>query len=237
MAETYDPSKLNIATRLFKDEDEAGVIIDDNTREWKSGEVEITVYDKHGIAVTGKRIKVTRLKYLTFREDFDSLTTKEVISEYFPDVKLTDGTKTDLQIAADKAVKESEARSKEVARTEAEQEKVRFLSAEQSESADAPSDFQNVLPVGSPETDPSNPEQKIFAPEAKKIEDAGKEVVNPEQSAPNVPEDEFTKTGGNDLKTTVTNDVERDVVPAGADAKTNEEVRKTGDSVAKTSKK
>jgi len=256
MTKTYDPSKLSISSRLFRDEDENGVIVDENTKEWKSGEVEINVSDKDGIFLGSKRIKMTRTKYLAFREDFDGLSTEEVVSEYFPKLKTGEASKTELQEAAEDAAEQTSDREATIKAEEKEADEVRFTSAEpieveykeadndgnittRTEEEKVNSDFQNVRPVGDPDETPSNPEQKIFAPEALKIAQDGKEVVNPEQSAPNVPEDKFNTKGGNDTTPSVTTEVERNVTPVGADATTNKEVAEVKENTpdAKATKK
>jgi hypothetical protein len=99
MAETkYDPSKLFIGTRLFKDSNEAGNPIVDEKGEWTTGEVEITLLDrKTGFTVATKKVKTTKNKYLVFREDFDGLSTEDVIKEHFSDIQLEEATDTELQ--------------------------------------------------------------------------------------------------------------------------------------------
>jgi len=234
MAEPFDPSKLYVATRLIKDEDDAGVIIDEHSKEWKSGELEINLFDKTSRTIATHREKVTRNKYNLLREDLDGLNTQEIIERFFKDVDLTEASQTPLQVEAARSARETAEREEERKNTEKEEEARSLISAPVTERedegfegtpvADNPSDFHNVRPVGDPDETPSNPEQKIDAAQAAKIVAEGKEVVNPEQSAPNVPEDEFKTKGGNDVKTSVTNDVERNVLPVGAEAKTLKEV-------------
>lgn len=223
MAETqkYDPSKVFVGARLFKDTDEAGSpIVDENTGEWKSGKVLIELFDtKDGFSIAGKEVKVTRNKYLVFREDFDSLSKEDVLKEFFSDVELKEATTTPLQDEAKKSADETAAREKDARIAELEAELARR------DEIDGEA-FDNVRPVGDPDETPSNPEQALDASEAKEIADAGKEVVNPEQSAPNVPEDEFDTTGGNTDVASKTTEVKRDVKPVGADAKTNKAVAK-----------
>lgn len=228
MAETqkYDPSKTFVGTRLIRDEGASGVIIDENTGEWKSGKFLVELFDlKTGERLAGKEVSVTRAKYIALKEDFDPMSKEEVLKEYFPDVKLTEASQTDLQKEADRSSAESELRAAKARIAELEAEKQRREELEDQ-------DYTNVKPVGSPEEDPSNPEQEfsneeMIAKGASAVGSGKDDVQNPEQSAPNVPEDEFSKKGGNTDKESVTNTRETDVKPVGSEAKTNAEVEKT----------
>ena len=225
MAETqtkFDPAKTFIGARLLKDSNEVGSpIIDENTGEWVGGRVLIELFDgKTGERIAGHEEKVTRNKYLAWKEDFDVQSKEDVISQYFPDVQTTEASKTDLQVEAERSAKETSEREKDARIAELEAEVARRNEAEDAYVGA----YDNVVPVGQPEETPSNPEQKISAEEAKKIADSGKEVVNPEQSAPNVPEDEFSTKGGNATTATKSNDVERNVTPVGGEAKTLKDV-------------
>lgn len=117
MADTkkFDPSKLFVAARLFKDSNEAGSpLVDEKTGEWSGGRVQVTLLDsKTATTVASTELMVTRNKYLAWREDFDLLSTEDVIKEYFKDVDLDKASNTELQKEAAKSEAETKLRTAE----------------------------------------------------------------------------------------------------------------------------
>lgn len=245
----YDPSKVFVGTRLIRDEDENGIKVD-SRGDWESGKLLVELFDiKTGTQIEGFSKDLTRRKYEAFVEDFSGLSTEEVIKEYFPKVQTSEASKTDLQVEAERSAKETKEREDANQKAEDQLLKDRTVEAEEVQvtptstdedgnvvegepvvSAATPSNFENVRPVGDPDETPSNPEQKFSAQEmldkgANSVGSGEKDVQNPEQSAPNVPEDEFTTKKGKTEKPSATTKVERDVTPVGDDAKTNEEVK------------
>lgn len=239
----YDPSSVIIGTRLIKDKNTAGTIVDDNG-EWVSGKVEVEVLGSTGNTLGVHSFDVTNKKYESWREDYDKMDKQTILDTYFPDVETEDASESELQRVQRESEESTEAKKKEVAEQEAKDakaretpartEKVEYRSFSNGKETtktrtrkvkDTP--VTNVRPVGDPAKVPSNPEQEFSNTEmiAKGASAAGSPVGNPEQSAPNVPEDEFTKTGGNDTASPATNGVDRNVVPVGGDAKTNKQVR------------
>lgn len=95
-----DPSKLFAATKLVRDEGEHGVLVD-KRGEWASGRLYIQLFDsKSGLFVDGITKDLSHAKYEAFREDFDQLTTEEVIKEFFPKVATSEASESELQAAA-----------------------------------------------------------------------------------------------------------------------------------------
>lgn len=110
----YDPSKLFVGTKLYKDEGSEGIILDQNG-DWKSGKVAIELYDvKDGFLVSKVELPVSRAKYVAWKEDFDVLTTEQVIDEYFKDVKTTDPSETELQRESRLSKAESDLKAKDL---------------------------------------------------------------------------------------------------------------------------
>lgn len=75
-----------VGTRLVKDSNEAGSpILDESTGEWKSGHVLIELFDgKTGQIIDSYKKSVTRIGFAAWREEFATLTTDEIITQYFP---------------------------------------------------------------------------------------------------------------------------------------------------------
>ena len=213
MAETkkYDPSKLFVGTRLIKDSNEAGSPIVDDSGEWKSGRILIQLFDtKTGENVAGKEIKTSRLKNLAWREDVNSLSTKELIDEYFSDLELKEATQTDYQTEAARSKVESAERAKdaEIAELKAELARRDQIDGEE---------FTNVRPVGSPEKEPSNPEQEFSNEDmikkgATAVGSGKDDAQNPEQVATGVGEDKSSGKAKEE-KESSTNKRETNVVP------------------------
>lgn len=95
--ETHDPSKLFIGTKLYRDADSNGIILDHNG-DWKSGRIVIELFNKkNGFLVSKVEKDVTKAKYVAWKEDFDVLTIEEVLDQYFKGVETITSTETDLQ--------------------------------------------------------------------------------------------------------------------------------------------
>jgi hypothetical protein len=213
----YDPSKLFVSTRLIRDESNGGVIVDEDGK-WVSGKLYIQLFDnKSGYLVASKDLQVSRKKYDAFREDFDPLSTEDVIKEHFPNVETDTASESELQEAARKSKEESEARADAAAKAAEEavgenDEKRDGVTEEADEVT-----VTNVRPVGDPGVEVSNPEQEFSNEEmiekgADAVGSGEKDAQNPEQSATNVPEDEFKKKGKEE-KASVTNTRTANVVP------------------------
>lgn len=113
----FDPNKIFVGTRLFKDTDDRGTVItDENTNEWKDGELVIELYDtKTGKTVATHKERTTRNKYAVWQEDFTALSKEEIVAKYFEGVQVSEASESEL----DKAARESQVATAEAKLAEA----------------------------------------------------------------------------------------------------------------------
>lgn len=218
----FDPSQLIVGTRVTLDTNAEGVITVDKNSEWLSGTFVVELFDrKTGQTLGTHREHISRKKYEALREDFDKMSTADVVKEYFSDVETDAATQTDLQREADRS--EAETRAKK-AEAEVEELKRQLEEAQSQNKKEAKTydDFRttpeyNVVPVGNTTNPADHPEGRSAAEQVARGGNSAEAPDNPEQVAPGVPEDSNNKRDAQVQKESITNGRETNVVPVKED--------------------